>query len=144
MKIVIGSDHGGFELKEEIKEYLNSLKYDILDVGCFDDKSCDYPEIGKKVARSVVDKKTFGIVVCGTGIGISIAVNKIFGARCALCTTSTHAKLAREHNDANILALGGRITGFELAKDIIQTFLETKFSNEPRHKNRILKIENEN
>jgi ribose 5-phosphate isomerase B len=141
MQIIIGADHGGYELKEALKQKL--LGFEFQDVGCDSPDSCDYPNFGQKVANQVVAQKTLGIVVCGTGIGISIAANKVNGARAALCTNSTLARLAREHNNANILALGGRIVGTELAIDIARTFLATDFTGAERHQRRINQIEND-
>ncbi len=141
MKIIIGSDHGGYKLKTQIQKYLIKLNYKIEDVGCFNEDSCDYPEIAKKVGLKCIKENLLGIVICGTGIGISIAANKIKGIRAALCTNSTHAKLTKTHNNANVLALGGRITGIEVAKDIVKTFLETSFSNDERHIHRVSQIE---
>lgn len=141
MKIYIGSDHGGFVLKNYIKTFLQDQDFEVEDLGTNSPESVDYPEYGKAVAKKVVsDTGSFGIVICGTGIGISIAANKVKGARAALCTTSTHARLAREHNDANILAMGERMTGTELAKDIVHTFLKTDFEG-GRHARRVCNIE---
>jgi len=141
MKIYIGSDHGGFLLKNYIKTFLEDQSVDVEDVGTYSADSVDYPEYGKAVAQKVVaNKNSMGIVICGTGIGISIAANKVCGARAALCTTSTHARLAREHNNANILAMGERMTGTELAKDIVHTFLKTEFEG-GRHERRVCAIE---
>lgn len=134
-------DHGAYEYKEELKDMLQKEGYEVLDCGCNGTESVDYPDYAKacalKVANGEADK---GIVLCGTGIGISIAANKIPGIRCALCTDTTMAKLTREHNDANMLSMGQRTTGIETAKDIVHTFLETEFSQGERHKQRIAKI----
>lgn len=141
MKIAIGADHGGFDIKEELKEHfkLNGIAFD--DVGTYDKKSCDYPDIAAKAAQKVINGECdLGILVCGTGIGISIAANKIPGIRCAHCHDTTSAKLTRLHNDANMLAMGGRIIGAELAKDIADIFIGTAFSQDERHKRRICKI----
>ncbi|NLY21075.1 MAG: ribose 5-phosphate isomerase B, partial [Tissierellia bacterium] len=119
MKIAIGSDHAGYELKEQVKEYLLESNYEVEDLGTHSLDSVDYPDYGKAVARNVVDNKSdFGIVVCGSGIGISIAANKVEGARCALCNEPLSAELSRLHNNANILSLGGRLIGLEMAKKI--------------------------
>ncbi len=140
MKIYLGADHGGFALKEVIKAFLLHQEIDIEDLGTDSEESVDYPQFGRAVAEAVVNESnTLGIVICGTGIGISIAANKVRGARAALCTTSTHARLAREHNNANILSLGGRMTGAELAKDIVHTFLHTDFEG-GRHEMRVGQI----
>lgn len=140
--IAIGSDHGGFELKELVKTFLEQEGYEVSDFGCYDLSSCDYPDYGKKVGRAVVSKECEkGIVICTTGIGISITVNKIKGVRAALCTDSFTARMCRLHNNANVLALGAGIVGPELAKDIVKTFLTTEFSGEERHARRVDKIE---
>ncbi|WP_022820009.1 ribose 5-phosphate isomerase B [Fusobacterium russii] len=142
MKIALGADHGGYELKEKIKKYL-SQKEDIkiVDMGTYSTESVDYPKYGHMVAKSVVEKEVdFGILICGTGIGISIAANKVSGIRAALCTNTTMAKLTRQHNDANILALGARIVGDVLALDIVDEFLATSFEG-GRHTRRVETIE---
>lgn len=141
MKLCIGSDHGGYALKEELIPYIEQLGHELVDLGCESESSCDYPDYAFKVAQAVA-KGDFdrGILICGTGIGISIAANKVKGIRCALCTDTTMARLTREHNDANVLAMGGRIVGAELAKDIVAAFLSTDFSQGARHQKRIDKI----
>lgn len=140
--IAIGSDHGGFQLKQEIIEYLEANEFEYKDYGCYDENSCDYPDFAKKVCNTIVNKECEkGILICGTGIGISITANKIKGIRAALCHDCFSAKATREHNDANVLALGGRIVGGELAKMIVGIFLNTEFSNDERHIRRINKIE---
>ena len=137
MKIALGSDHGGFELKNIIKEHLLQKGNEILDFGTESSKSVDYPEYGFKVGQAVIAKETdLGVVVCGTGIGISIAANKVKGIRAALCTDSYMARMAREHNNANILALGSRVIGPGVALDIVDTFLNTAFG-ESRHARRL-------
>lgn len=141
MKIALGADHGGFELKEKIKKHLEEKNIEVVDCGTHSTQSVDYPEFGHAVGHAVADKKVdFGIVVCGTGIGISLAANKVPGIRAALCTNTTMAKLTREHNDANILALGARIVGDVLALDMVDAFLETEFAG-GRHQKRIDLIE---
>ena len=140
--IAIGCDHGGFELKQEIIKHLTKKGIDFEDFGCFSEASCDYTDYGKAVAEAVVaGKYEKGILICGTGIGISITANEIKGIRCALCSDCFSAEATREHNDANILALGGRVVGVGLALKIVDTFLNTPFSNEERHIRRISKIE---
>ncbi len=139
--LAIGSDHGGFELKELIKEYLNRQNIPYQDYGTCSTAAVDYSDIGFEVAKGVAEGQAdTGIIICGTGIGISIAANKVPGIRAALCTDSYMARMAREHNNANILALGGRVLGPELALDIVKTFIETQFSHSPRHQGRIDKI----
>ncbi len=140
MKIALGSDHGGYELKEIIKEHLTNKGHEILDCGTDSAQSVDYPEYGFKVGETIINKQVdLGIVVCGTGIGISIAANKVRGIRAALCTNSYMAKMAREHNNANILALGARVIGRGLALDIVDTFISTSFSGW-RHTRRVDQI----
>lgn len=141
MKIALACDHAGLALKLRIKEYLLKNGYEVADFGTDSDRSCDYPDFAlsgaEAVASGVCDR---GIFVCYTGIGISIAANKVTGVRCALCTDSTGARLTRAHNDANVLALGGGIVGSALALDIVKTFLETPFSGEEKHCRRLKKI----
>lgn len=141
--IALGSDHGGYDLKRRIMEHLDENGISYKDFGCFDKSSCDYPDFGKAAAKAVAegicDK---GIVVCTTGIGISIAANKVPGVRCALCTDPYLAKMTRLHNDANMLALGGGFTGPNLALEIVDTFLNTEFSQGENHVRRIGKLEN--
>lgn len=140
--IAIGCDHGGFELKQEIIKYLEEKKIEYKDYGCYNTNSVDYPEYAKKVANAVVSKEAEkGILICGTGIGISIAANKVKGVRAALCHDCFSAQATREHNDSNILALGGRIVGPGLAVQIVDIFLHTPFSNDERHVRRIEQIE---
>lgn len=140
--IALGSDHGGYELKCQVMEHLKERGSPCRDFGCFDKQSCDYPDFGKAAARAVADGECEkGIVVCTTGIGISIAANKIRGVRCALCTDPYLAKMTRLHNDANMLALGGGVTGKNLALEIVDTFLETEFSKGENHRRRIGKLE---
>ena len=140
--IAIGSDHGGYELKEAVKKHLTEAGYEILDCGCDSKESCDYPVYGKAVARKVQSGEAEkGILICGTGIGISITANKFKGIRAALCSDCFSAQATREHNDANILAMGARVVGEGLALKIVDTFLNTPFSEGERHKRRIAMIE---
>ena len=140
--IALGCDHGGFELKQEVKKYLEEQGIAYRDYGCDSEEAVDYPvygrTVGEAVAKGECDK---GILVCGTGIGISIAANKVPGVRAALCTDCFMAEATREHNDANVLALGGRVVGTGLALKIVETFLTTPFSNDERHIRRINQIE---
>lgn len=141
--IAIGSDHGGFALKQEIVAHLEKKGIEFKDFGCYNDQSVDYPEYAKSVTQAVLNGEcTQGILVCGTGIGVSIAANKVPGIRCALCHDVFSAEATRLHNDANVLALGGRVIGPSHALMVVDTFLSTPFSNEQRHINRIAKIEN--
>ena len=140
--IALGSDHGGYDLKLQVMEHLKERGLEVKDLGCFDKSSCDYPDFGRAAAEAVADGTCDrGIVVCTTGIGISIAANKVKGVRCALCTDPYLAKMTRLHNDANMLALGGGITGKNLALEIVDTFLDTEFSQGENHIRRISKIE---
>ncbi|HEY8361248.1 MAG TPA: ribose 5-phosphate isomerase B [Tissierellaceae bacterium] len=140
MVIGIGSDHGGYELKEYIKEYLDKENIKYIDYGTYSNESVDYPDYGKKVAEAVVSGEVDrGIVICGTGIGISIVCNKIKGIRCALCSDTYSARMSREHNDANMLALGGRVLGKDLAVEIVSVWLKSEFAG-GRHARRIDKI----
>ncbi len=140
MKIVIGSDHGGFRLKNEIISYLKDKKIEYKDLGTYSDESVDYPDFGQAVGLAVASGEfDRGIVICGTGIGISIAANKVSGIRAALCGDCFSAKASREHNDANVLALGERVIGTELAKMIVDIWLKTEFAG-GRHEMRVNKI----
>jgi len=140
VKITIGSDHGGFELKAEVIKHLENKGIEVKDGGTYTKESCDYPDIAVIVAKEVLNKKCdFGILICGTGIGISIAANKVSGIRAALCSDTFSAHASREHNDANILALGERVLGVGLALDIVDTFLAATFQG-GRHMNRVNKI----
>lgn len=137
MKIAIASDHGGFEMKEAIKLYLKERQIEILDLGTDSEESVDYPGFGKACGEAVAEGKADrGIVCCGTGIGISIAANKVKGIRCALCTDTHMAEMTRRHNDANILALGGRTTAPEKALEITGVWLDTEFEG-GRHQKRV-------
>ncbi len=140
MKIALTSDHGGYKLKETIKNLLKELKIEFIDFGTDSEKSVDYPDFALKAAESIMNGETDrGIFICGTGIGISIAANKVPGIRAALCYNIFAAEMSRRHNNANVLALGGRVTGDELAKAIVKTWIETTFDGE-RHEKRINKI----
>ncbi|MDD6207810.1 MAG: ribose 5-phosphate isomerase B [Clostridiales bacterium] len=142
--IALGCDHGGYSLKVEVIKYLEEHQLAYKDFGCYDTSSVDYPEYAKKVAHSVADGECEkGILICGTGIGISIAANKVKGIRAALCHDCFSAKATREHNDANILAMGARVIGPGLALEIVDIFLNTPFSNDQRHVRRIAQIEDE-
>ena len=141
MNIALGCDHGGYALKLEVIKYLEGRGISYKDFGCTDTKSCDYPGFGAEAARAVAKGECEkGIVICTTGIGISITANKIKGIRCALCADTVSARLTREHNDANILAMGAGIVGTNLALGIVETFLDTPFSGEEKHARRIAKI----
>ena len=140
--IAIGSDHGGFELKQTVIGYLEKKGITYKDFGCYDKNSCDYPVFGKAAAKAVASGECEkGIVFCTTGLGISMAANKVPGIRCAVCQDCYSAKMTRLHNDANMLALGGGIVGPNLAVEITETFLNTPFSGEEKHCRRIGMLE---
>lgn len=140
--IGIGSDHGGYDMKEKVIEYLKEKGIPYRDFGCDSKTSVDYPVYGKAVAKAVASGECEkGIVICTTGIGISIAANKVPGVRCALCSEPLSAKMTRLHNNANVLALGGAMIGVNLALDIVETFLNTPFSEEEKHIRRVDMLE---
>jgi ribose 5-phosphate isomerase B len=137
MKIAIGNDHAATEMKFQIKEYLESKGYEVVNFGTDTNESCNYPEFGEAVARAVVEKKAdLGILICGTGVGISLAANKVKGIRAAVCSEPVTARLSREHNNTNILAFGARIVGLEMAKSIVDAWLNAQFEG-GRHQTRI-------
>ena len=139
--IAIGCDHGGFALKEAVKKHLEEKGIEIKDFGCYSTESCDYPEFGEAAARAVASGECEkGIVLCTTGIGVSIAANKVKGIRCALLSDVMSARLTREHNDTNMMAIGAGIVGKNLALEIIDTWLTTEFSHDERHQRRINKL----
>ena len=140
--IALGCDHGGYALMKEVIEYLEKNGLEYKNFGTYSEESCDYPVYGKAVANAVASGECEkGILICGTGIGVSISANKVKGIRAALCGDCFSAQATREHNDANILALGARVTGAGLALKIVDTFLNTPFSNDERHIRRINQIE---
>ena len=141
--IAIGSDHGGFELKTKVIGHLKEKGIECKDFGTYSLDSCDYPDFGRAAAEAVASGECEkGIVICTTGIGISITANKVRGIRCALCHNTTTARLTREHNDANMLAIGAGMVGEIVALEMVDTFLSTAFSQGERHQRRIDKIEN--
>jgi len=139
-KIAIGSDHAGYPLKEELKKYLKAKGYEVKDVGCYSEDSCNYPEFAFKVCQEVLSNSCLGILVCGSGIGMSISANRIKGIRAALCFNEYMAKMSRRHNNANILCLGARVIGSDLAISIVDSFLREEFEG-GRHLKRINLIE---
>lgn len=146
-KIYIGSDHAGYEEKNQLKVYLAEEGYDVIDLGCFDQGSCDYPDIAREVSEKVLENgETRGILVCGSGIGMSIAANRLRGIRAVLARNEQDAELGRRHNDVNILAMGARVTDFELEKKIVDKFMNTQFEGDlpegERHKRRVEKMDN--
>ena len=142
MNIVVVSDHAGFTLKEDVKTFLESEGHSVIDCGTYSKESCDYPDYANTAALAILEGKAErGIFICGTGIGISIAANRHKGIRAGLCHNSLEARLTREHNDANILCLGGRMIGKECALENVKVFLTTNFAG-GRHTNRIKKLDN--
>ncbi len=140
--IALGSDHSGYDLKKAVMKHLEEKGISYKDYGCFSKESCDYPFFAKAAAQAVADGECEkGIVICTTGIGISIVANKVSGIRCALCSEPLSAKMTRLHNNANMLAMGAGMIGTNLALEITDTFLETEFSGEARHQRRIDEIE---
>ena len=140
--IALGCDHGGYELMQEVKAFLEKKGYEYKDFGCYSTASVDYPEYGRAAAEAVASGECeCGIIICGTGIGISITANKVPGIRCALCSDCFSAAATKEHNNANMLAMGARVLGAGLALQIVDTFLSTPFSNDERHIRRIAMIE---
>jgi len=139
--IAIASDHAALELKAAIIEHLKNKGQKVNDLGPFNTTACDYPDYAKKLCDVVASKKaTLGILICGTGIGMSMAANKVKGIRCALCSDTFSARMTRLHNDANVLAIGARTVGLGLALDIVDSFVDTKFSGDKRHADRVKKI----
>lgn len=142
MKVVIACDHGGLELKEIVKEHLMEKGYSVMDIGTYNTDSVDYPDYGQKAGEIVAKKEADrGIVICGTGIGISLAANKVSGIRCALCTNEYMAIMSRKHNNANMLALGNRVIGSGLAISIVDEWMSTEFEG-GRHEVRVNKLMN--
>ena len=140
MRIALGSDHGGYALKCRIKEHLEDRGYECVDFGCHSLESCDYPDFGAAAARAVAEGKCDrGIVICTTGIGISIAANKIKGIRCAHCADCLQAEMTRKHNDANMMAIGAGFTGKNMAERMVEVFLSTEFEG-GRHERRVNKM----
>ena len=141
MKIVIGADHAGYELKEELKPYLSGEGYDLIDIGTYSTDRVDYPDIARAVARSITEGKAErGILICGSGVGASIAANKVPGIRAAICHDAYSAAQGVEHDKMNVLTLGGRIVAIELAKVLADAFLTAEFSNAERHVARLAKV----
>ena len=141
MKIVIGNDHAGVEFKNQLKEYIESKGIEVINIGVDTLDSVDYPDIAKSVCKKVLNKEAdFGVLICGTGIGISIAANKVEGIRAALVHNEVTARLSKQHNNANVIVFGARVLGIEVAKSSFDAYLESKFEG-GRHQNRVDKIE---
>lgn len=143
MRVVLGSDHAGFDLKQQILEYVQALGHEVLDVGTHDNKSVDYPDFAEAVGKAIINKEAGrGILLCGSGVGSVIAVNKIPGIRAGICHDCYAAHQGVEHDDMNVLVLGARIIGIALAQDLVKIFLEAKFSEDERFKRRLAKVTN--
>lgn len=141
MRIVIGSDHAGFQLKVAVGDFLRSLGHEVLDVGAFNENPSDYPDYAEAVGRAILDGKAErGILICGSGVGASVAANKLPGIRAAMCHDTYSAHQGVEHDDLNVLVLGSRVIGVMLAQELVKAFLGAKFSNEERHARRVGKI----
>jgi ribose 5-phosphate isomerase B len=138
-KIFIGADHGGYQTKQELIPFLTSLGYEIVDMGTHNEDSIDYPDVAKEVAEKVAENETLGILICGTGIGMAIAANKVKGIRAASIRDTYSAKMLRKHNNGNILCLGGRVVGIEMQKELVKAFLGSTFDG-GRHQRRVNKI----
>lgn len=142
MNLYIGSDHAGYSMKNSLKEYLIGAGHDVVDLGAFSEDSVDYPDIAREVCEKVLENPgAFGILICGTGIGMQMTANKLRGIRATVATNENMAEMSRKHNDANVITLGGRTTDLELAKKIVDKFLATEFGGEERHVRRVRKIE---
>jgi ribose 5-phosphate isomerase B len=141
MKIVIGSDHAGFALKNSVGDLLRSFGHQVLDVGAFNENPSDYPDFAEAVGRAVLDGRAErGVLICGSGVGASVAANKLLGIRAAVCHDTYSAHQGVEHDDMNVLVLGSRIIGVKLAEDLVKSYLGAKFTNEERHVRRLAKI----
>jgi RpiB/LacA/LacB family sugar-phosphate isomerase len=141
MKIVIGSDHAGFQLKVAMGDLLRSLNQEVLDVGAFNENPSDYPDFAEAVGRAILERKAErGVLICGSGVGASVAANKLTGIRAAVCHDTYSAHQGVEHDDMNVLVLGSRIIGVKLAEDLVKAYLAAKFTNEDRHVRRLAKV----
>jgi ribose 5-phosphate isomerase B len=141
MKLVIGSDHAGFALKNSVGDVLRSLGHQILDVGAFNENPSDYPDFAEAVGRAVLGGKAErGVLICGSGVGASVAANKLMGIRAAVCHDAYSAHQGVEHDDMNVLVLGSRVIGVKLAEDLVKSFVGAKFTNEERHARRLAKV----
>jgi len=141
MKIVIGSDHAGFQLKNAMGDVIRALGHSVLDVGAFNENPSDYPDFAAAVGRAVLERSAErGVLICGSGVGASVAANKLKGIRAAVCHDSYSAHQGVEHDDMNVLVLGSRIVGVKLAEDLVKAFLSATFTNEERHKRRLAKV----
>ena len=141
MNLVIGSDHAGYQLKKSLDPFLKSLGHNVLDIGAFDEKPSDYPDFAELVGKAILDGRAErGILICGSGVGVSVAANKMIGVRAAVCHDSYSAHQGVEHDNMNVLVLGSRIIGEKLAEDLVRNYLSAKFTNEERHVRRLAKV----
>ncbi|MGA3177665.1 MAG: ribose 5-phosphate isomerase B [Candidatus Acidiferrum sp.] len=141
MKIVVGSDHAGFQLKNEMASLLKSLGHDVLDVGAYDERPSDYPDFAEAVGRAVLDGRAErGVLICGSGVGASVAANKLVGIRAGMCHDTYSAHQGVEHDSINVLVLGSRVVGVKLAEDLVKAFLGAQFTQEERHVRRLAKV----
>jgi ribose 5-phosphate isomerase B len=141
MKIVVGSDHAGFQLKGEMASLLKSLGHDVLDVGAYDERPSDYPDFAEAVGRAVLDGRAErGVLICGSGVGASVAANKLVGIRAGMCHDTYSAHQGVEHDNINVLVLGSRVVGVKLAEDLVKAFLGAQFTREERHVRRLAKV----
>jgi ribose 5-phosphate isomerase B len=141
MNLVIGSDHAGYQLKKSLDPFLKSLGHNVLDIGAFDEKPSDYPDFAELVGKAILDGRAErGILICGSGVGVSVAANKMIGIRAAVCHDSYSAHQGVEHDNMNVLVLGSRIIGEKLAEDLVRNYLSAKFTNEERHMRRLAKV----
>ena len=141
MKLVVGSDHAGFQLKNEMASLLESLGHDVLDVGAYDERPSDYPDFAEAVGRAVLDGRAErGVLICGSGVGASVAANKLIGIRAGMCHDTYSAHQGVEHDNMNVLVLGSRVVGVKLAEDLVKAFLGAEFTREERHMRRLAKV----
>ena len=141
MKLVVGSDHAGFQLKNEMASLLKSLGHDVLDVGAYDERPSDYPDFAEAVGRAVLDGRAErGVLICGSGVGASVAANKLMGIRAGMCHDTYSAHQGVEHDNINVLVLGSRVVGVKLAEDLVKAFLGAQFTREERHVRRLAKV----
>lgn len=141
MKLVVGSDHAGFQLKNEMASVLKSLGHDVLDVGAYDERPSDYPDFAEAVGRAVLDGRAErGVLICGSGVGASVAANKLVGIRAGMCHDTYSAHQGVEHDNMNVLVLGSRVVGVKLAEDLVKAFLGAQFTHEERHMRRLAKV----
>ena len=141
MKLVVGSDHAGFQLKNEMASLLKSLGHDVLDVGAYDERPSDYPDFAEAVGRAVLDGRAErGVLICGSGVGASVAANKLIGIRAGMCHDTYSAHQGVEHDNMNVLVLGSRVVGVKLAEDLVKAFLGAEFTREERHMRRLAKV----